>query len=130
MAFFWNPNALAEIEGTSLILRIPSSGFYARVSGPIVELLSQLPFDDVEAAVEMWQNRCERGDLTLQKASVIWHELCDQGAIFQSEFLESVNEPSPSEWVTLDRRVVDSHMHRFMDAQDFMADDDVVPMGA
>jgi len=130
MAYFWNPNALAEIEGTSLILRIPSSGFYARVSGPIVELLSQLPFDDVEAAVEMWQNRCERGDLTMQKASVIWHALCDQGAIFQSEFLESVNGPSPAEWVTLDRREVDSHLHRFMDAQDFMADDDVVPMGA
>ena len=130
MAFFWNPNALAEFDGTSLILRIPSSGFYARVAGPIVELLSQLPFDDVDEAVEIWQERCGRGDLTTQKASVVWHELCDQGAIFQSEFLESVNAPSPEEWVTIDGRIVDSHIHRFMDAQDFMADDDVVPMGA
>ena len=34
------------------------------------------------------------------------------------------------EWISIDGRIVDSHLHRFIDAQDFMSDDDVVPMGA
>ncbi|MDA0912980.1 MAG: hypothetical protein O2818_05385 [Bacteroidetes bacterium] len=130
MAFFWNPNSLAEIESETLVLRIPSSGFYARVEGPILELLSQLPFEDVEEAVEVWQDRCGRSDLVLQNASVIWHELCDLGVIHHQDFIETVNTNDASHWISLDSRLVHSRLHRFMDAQDFLADDDFVPMGA
>ena len=56
MAYLWNPNALPQFDNDTLILRIPASGLFARVSGPIVELLSQLPFSDVDAAAADWQN--------------------------------------------------------------------------
>jgi len=130
MTYYWNPNAMAEFDAESLVLRIPSSGHYARVEGPIVELLSQLPFSDVEDAVKVWENRCGRGDLTVKNASVIWHELCDMGAICTADFVEPVNEHDKSQWVSLDPRAVHSHLHRFMDAHDFMADDDSVSLGA
>ena len=130
MAHYWNPNALAEFDAGSLVLRIPSSGFYARVDGPIVELLSQLPFEDVEDAVAIWQQRTGRSDLALRNASVIWHELCDLGVVCEMDFSEAVNRPNSEAWIELNSGLVHSHLHRFMDAQDFIADDDVIPMGA
>ena len=130
MAYYWNPNAMADFDAESWVLRIPSSGLFARVEGPIVELLSQLPFDDVEDAVTLWENRCARGELSVKNASVIWHELCDMGAIYEADFTESVNANNADQWIRLDPRSVHSHLHRFMDAQDFMADDDAVSLGA
>ncbi len=66
----------------------------------------------------------------VKNASVIWHELCDMGAIYEADFTESVNANNADQWIRLDPRSVHSHLHRFMDAQDFMADDDAVSLGA
>jgi hypothetical protein len=130
MAYIWNPNALPQFDQGSLILRIPSSGLFARVTGPIVELLSQLPFPDVDEAAAQWQDRCSRGDAAAQSASVIWHELMDLGAIREVEFDLPLNEQEPNTWVELASYIQHSRLHRFMDAQDFLADDDVVQVGA
>lgn len=131
MAYIWNPNALPQFDQGSLVLRIPSSGLFARVTGPIVELLSQLPFADVDDAAALWQERCSRGDAAAQSASVIWHELMDLGAIREVEFDLPLNEQSPQTWLALGSHTQHSRLHRFMDAQeDFLADDDVVQVGA
>lgn len=130
MAYIWNPNALPQFESDSLILRIPASGLFARVSGPIVELLSQLPFLDVDGAAATWQERCDRGDHEAQSASVIWHELVDLGAIREVSFEEPLNETPESQWIQLDSGQHHSHLHRFMGAQGFLADDDVLHVGA
>ena len=131
MAYIWNPNALPQFDQGSLILRIPSSGLFARVTGPIVELLSQLPFPDVDEAAAQWQDRCSRGDAVAQSASVIWHELMDLGAIREVEFDLPLNEQHVNTWVALGSHTLHSRLHRFMDAQeDFLADDDVVQLGA
>ena len=130
MAYIWNPNALPQFDQKTLVLRIPASGLFARVSGPIVELLSQLPFADVDAAAAAWQERCDRGDSAAQSASVIWHELIDAGAIREVEFDMPLNESNSHEWITLAQGELHSRIHRFMEAQDFLADDDVLHVGA
>jgi hypothetical protein len=130
MAYIWNPNALPQFDQKALVLRIPASGLFARISGPIVELLSQLPFADVDAAAAAWQERCNRGDNAAQSASIVWHELIDAGAIREVEFEMPLNESNVHEWVTLARGEVHSRIHRFMEAQDFLADDDVLHVGA
>lgn len=130
MSYIWNPNALPQFDQGSLILRIPASGLFARVTGPIVELLSQLPFADVDNAAALWQERCSRGEAAAQGASVIWHELLDLGAIREVEFDLPLNDLSPNTWVQLSNYTQHSRLHRFMDAQDFLADDDVVCAGA
>lgn len=130
MAYIWNPNALPQFDQGSLILRIPASGLFARVTGPIVELLSQLPFADVDDAAAQWQERCSRGDAAAQSASVIWHELLDVGAIREVEFDLPLNDQGLQTWIELGSHTQHSRLHRFMDAQDFLADDDVVYVGA
>ena len=130
MAYIWNPNALPQFDQESLILRIPSSGLFARISGPIVELLSQLPFGDVDAAAADWQERCNREDAAAQSASVIWHELLDAGAIREVGFELPLNEAQGEQWIQLPTANVHSRIHRFMEAQDFLADDDVLQVGA
>ncbi len=130
MAYLWNPNALPQFDNDTLILRIPASGLFARVSGPIVELLSQLPFSDVDAAAADWQKRCGRADLEAQSASIIWHELVDLGAIREVEFDKPLNPTPEGQWIQLDAGQRHSRLHRFMGAQGFLADDDVLHVGA
>ena len=126
MAYLWNPNALPQFDNETLILRIPASGLFARVSGPIVELLSQLPFSDVDAAAATWQERCGRADLEAQSASIIWHELMDLGAIREVQFDKPLNPAPEGQWIQLDASQRHSRLHRFMGAQGFLADGDVL----
>ena len=130
MAYLWNPDALPQFESDSLILRIPTSGLFARISGPVVELLSQLPFSDVEAAAARWQERCGREDPEVQSASIIWHELMDLDAIREVEFDQSLNAAPEGEWIRLDSTQPHSRIHRFIDAQDFLTDDDLADVGS
>jgi len=130
MAYIWNPNALPQFDQKALILRIPTSGLFARVSGPIVELLSQLPFRDVDAAAAAWQDRCNRGDKAAQSASVIWYELLDTGAIREVNLELPLNPSCSDAFIDLGRGEVHSRLHRFMEAQDFLADDDVLHVSA
>ena len=130
MAYLWNPNALAQFDNDTLILRIPASGLFARVSGPIVELLSQLPFSDIEAAAAAWQRRCGRVDLEAQSASIIWHELIDLGVIREVQFDKPLNPAPEGQWIQLDTVRHHSRLHRFMGAQGFLTDDDIMHLGA
>ena len=130
MAYVWNPNSLPQFESESLILRIPASGLFARVSGPIVELLSQLPFENVDVSATEWQERCCREHEEAQSASIIWHELIDLGAIREVHFDQPLNASPEEEWIQLAPSLRHSHIHRFMDAQDFLTDDDMAHVGA
>jgi len=130
MAYVWNPNSLPQFESESLILRIPASGLFARVSGPIVELLSQLPFANVDVSATEWQERCCREHAEAQSASIIWHELIDLGAIREVHFDQPLNEAPEEEWIQLASSPRHSRIHRFMDAQDFLTDDDMAHVGA
>ena len=62
MAFTWNPFSQFEFDEGNVVIRHPNSGYFARITGPIVELLSQLPFFRCRSRSEHLaeQNRCKR----------------------------------------------------------------------
>ena len=123
MAFSWNPFSQFEFDEGNVVIRLPHSGYFARVSGPIVELLSQLPFGNVEDAVRVWQERTGVRDDVLRKANDVWQQLCD-GEIILTSSLEQEQEGRPSKWITLSRNDGLSHFFRFVDFQDFSLEDE------
>jgi hypothetical protein len=123
MAFSWNPFSQFDFDGDNVVIRLPNSGYFARITGPIVELLSQLPFTDVEDAVRVWQDRTGVREETLRKASAVWQQLCDGEIILNVPTAEG-QESHPSQWITLVRRDSPSHFMRFMDFQDFPVEED------
>tara|TARA_B110000459_G_C16478717_1_gene433200 strand:- start:379 stop:837 length:459 start_codon:yes stop_codon:yes gene_type:complete len=142
MAFTWNPFSQFEFDEGNVVIRHPNSGYFARITGPIVELLSQLPFSDVEVAVSIWQNRTGAREETLRKASDVWQQLCDWDIVLNSP-KDIAEEGNPDQWITLMRQESHSHVMRFMDFQDVQfeeekrfgrnddaLDDDIWPLGA
>ena len=123
MAFTWNPFSQFEFDEGNVVIRLPHSGYFARVSGPIVELLSQLPFGNVEDAVRVWQDRTGVPDNALRKAKEVWQQLCD-GEIILSSSLGQGEEGRPSNWITLSPNDGLSHFFRFVDFQDFSLEEE------
>tara|TARA_B110000285_G_scaffold232634_1_gene304135 strand:- start:1145 stop:1639 length:495 start_codon:yes stop_codon:yes gene_type:complete len=123
MAFSWNPFSQFDFDGEHVVIRLPYSGYFARVTGPIVELLSQLPFSDVEEAVQVWQDRTGAREETLRIASDVWQQLCE-GEIVLDLPEEEIQESQPAQWITLSRRDSHSRFTRFMDFQDFPFEED------
>ena len=130
MAYFWNPFCGAEIESGELILRLPDSGLFVRVEGPIVELLSQLPFEDIEASVRNWRERTVHSEATVQDASKVWHKLCDWGAIREEEVEVKSTSQMKQTWVTLAPNPKRSRVVRFVDAQEFFDGEEIFQVGA
>ena len=124
MAFLWHPFSAAEFDQDILVVQLPSSGLFARVAGPIVELLSQLPFEDVEEAVKVWQERTGVGDSSLKLASKVWHQLCDWEIIQQVDLSDPLLPNESLNWITLTDRKSPSHIMRFLDVQDFYGGED------
>lgn len=130
MAHFWNPFSDADIEGENLILRLPDSGIYIRVEGPIVELLSQLPFVEIDAAVAQWRERTNHSDLRVQNASKVWHKLCEWGVILEEEMGQEFIPSIPQDWLKIEHDVLQSRIVRFGDAQRFYGEEEVFHLGA
>tara|TARA_Y100000385_G_C12961085_1_gene579797 strand:- start:409 stop:801 length:393 start_codon:yes stop_codon:yes gene_type:complete len=130
MAYFWNPFSGAEFENQQLILRLPDSGVYIRVEGPIVELLSQLPFVDIDSAVSQWRERTNHSDPLVQDASKIWHKLCDWGVILERKMEEDLIPSTPQDWLKIECDVPQSRIVRFGDAQHFYGEEEVFHLGA
>lgn len=130
MAHFWNPFSDAEFENQDLILRLPDSGLYIRVEGPIVELLSQLPFDDIDASVVEWRDRTSHSDAEVHDASKIWHKLCDWGAVKEESIREEGISKLSSKWVKLDANHGQSIVIRYVDSQEFLGDEEMLQIGA
>ncbi|MDE0979894.1 MAG: hypothetical protein OSA78_07860 [Flavobacteriales bacterium] len=123
MAFSWNPFSQFEFDDKNVVIRHPNSGYFARITGPIVELLSQLPFSDVDVAVRVWQDRTGAREETLRMAGDVWQKLCDWDIVLSSP-KEATKESNPSQWITLMPQESHSHVMRFMDFQDFQFDED------
>jgi len=130
MAYFWNPFTGAEVETQSFILRLPDSGLFVRVEGPIVELLSQLPFADIDSAVREWRERTGHSDSVVQDASHVWHKLCDWGAILDEEIKGQTLDFNSNEPLTISGGVLRSRIARFVDSQEFYGDEEVFHLGA
>jgi hypothetical protein len=130
MAYFWNPFCGAEIENQNLILRLPDSGMYVLVEGPIVELLSQLPFTDIEASVRDWRERTHHADALVQDASKVWHKLCDWGVILDQEIKGKLTASNGKDWFKIDGDIVQSRIVRFGDSQEFYGEEEVFHLGA
>lgn len=130
MAYFWNPFAHAEFDAETLVLQLPESGCFVRIVGPVVELLSQLPFQDVDQAVESWQDRSNWNEMALKSASLIWNRLCDLQVICTQELTEELNEFGSERWVSLVNRQPLSHMIHFMESQEFFGEEDELQLGA
>jgi hypothetical protein len=130
MAHFWNPFSGADIEDQNLILRLPDSGIYIRVEGPIVELLSQLPFVDIDTAVAQWRERTNHSDALVQNASKVWHKLCDWGVILERDMGQELIPITPQDWLKINHDISQSRIIRFGDAQRFYGEDEVFHLGA
>tara|TARA_Y100000385_G_C12936421_1_gene569049 strand:+ start:371 stop:763 length:393 start_codon:yes stop_codon:yes gene_type:complete len=130
MAYFWNPFCGAEIESDELILRLPDSGLFVRVEGPIVELLSQLPFEDIEASVRNWRERTLHSDATVEDASKVWHKLCDWGVVREEDVEGKSISQSEHTLVTLPPNPKKSRVVRYVDAQEFYGGEEIFQVGA
>ena len=130
MAYFWNPFTGAEVESQSAILRLPDSGSFVRVEGQIVELLSQLPFADIDSAVRDWRERTGHADSVVQDASHVWHKLCDWGVILDEEIKGKTLDFNAKEPLTISACVLRSRIVRFVDSQEFYGDEEVFHFGA
>ena len=123
MTFAWNPFSMAEFDDSKIVVRLPNSGHFARITGPIVELLSQLPFAELESALESWQNRTGIKDASLRKAVTVWRELQDGGVILRLP-QGHVVKSNISQGMALDNKEGPSHLFRFVDAQDLQFEED------
>lgn len=130
MAYYWNPFAHAEFDSDTLVLQLPESGCFVRISGPVVEFLSQLPFQDVDEAVVEWQNRSNWNEIAMKSASLVWNKLCDLEVICSSDLNEELNDFGSERWVSLINRQPLSHMIQFMESQDFYGEEDELQLGA
>lgn len=130
MAYFWNPFCGAEIESDKLILRLPDSGLFVRVEGPIVELLSQLPFKDIEASVRDWRERTLHSEAAVEDASKVWHKLCDWGVVREEDVEGKSISESEQTWVTLAPNPKKSRVVRYVDAQEFYGGEEIFQVGA
>lgn len=119
MAHYWHSFSSAEFVDECLIVQLPSSGLFARISGPIVELLSQLPFARVEEAVVVWQERTGVSDDAVRRASRIWCQLMDWNILKESAVMpEGLICESVDDYIVLVDRNQTSRITRFLDVQD------------
>jgi hypothetical protein len=123
MTFSWNPFSMAEFDDSKIVIRFPNSGHFARITGPIVELLSQLPFTDLDSALQSWQDRTGVKDSVLRKAVAVWKELQEGEIILRLPSSEGAKF-RPSQCLTLARSEGPSHLFRFMDSQDLQLEDE------
>ena len=113
-----------------LFCGFPIPDLFVRVEGPIVELLSQLPFADIDSAVREWRERTGHADSVVQDASHVWHKLCDWGAILDEEIKGQTLDFNSNEPLTISAGVLRSRIARFVDSQEFYGDEEVFHLGA
>ena len=121
MAYAWHPYARPELDGEGYVVSQLTTGLFYRVSGSIVELLSQMPFDDFAQAASEWRRRSGATEADLVSVEKTWSRLCHAGLVVASP--EGVAHRSALPPLVLGRRIP-SRLDRFVEMQDFIDADD------
>ena len=121
MAYAWHPYARPELDGEGYVVSQLTTGLFYRVSGSIVELLSQMPFDDFAQAASEWRRRSGATEADLVSVEKTWSRLCHAGLVVASP--EGVAHRSAMPPLVLGRRIP-SRLDRFVEMQDFIDADD------
>lgn len=120
MAFTWHPFARPELDGEGYVVSQLTTGLFYRVSGPIVELLSQMPFEDFRQATDTWRRRTgasEADSISLEKT---WRRLCAAGLVVVAP--DGIAHAAHMPPLVLSHRA-SSRLDRFVEMQDFLEDE-------
>ncbi len=121
MAYAWHPYARPELDGEGYVVSQLTTGLFYRVSGPIVELLSQMPFEDFPQAAAAWRRRTGASEAESISVEKTWRRLCAAGLVVVAP--EGVQHVATMPPLVVSVRVP-SRLDRFVEMQDFLDTED------
>jgi hypothetical protein len=121
MAYAWHPYARPELDGEGYVVSQLTTGLFYRVSGPIVELLSQMPFEDFPQAADAWRRRTGASEADSVSVEKTWRRLCAAGLVVVAP--EGVVHAAAMPPLVVSQRVP-SRLDRFVEMQDFLDSED------
>jgi len=109
------------LDGEGFVVTQLTTGLFYRVSGPIVELLSTMPFEDFNEATHAWRRRTGASDAESVSVEKTWRRLCAAGLVVVAP--EGVSHAAAMPPLVVSVRTA-SRLDRFVEMQDFIEDDD------